>query len=423
MFARTFQKHTQVFQHTRYSCYYRYFKQYWRACRLDLWENLRKEFESGCLAYQYTNKAKQRQNLSCALLHSTCKSVTLNGENALTMTEDVVLDVDTGVDDALALILAVRSPQINVVAVTCVAGNGEIDTVVDATLRVLDASEAPLDLPVAKGCAKPLLEPGHAAPFIHGHDCLGDLLPKVPRNPERVASKDHAVTLLVNLLRERADAGNPLTIVALAPLTNLALALRLDEDAFRNGVKRIYWMGGAVSRGGNYKAWSEANAAYDPEAASIVLSSGVPITMYPWDCFLDLEFNAAELESFGMHDPGPDDCVHSGPELAARLMYREMRQWKKDTAVLGDAGTVAGLIAPEGFITEAHHVSVELSGKHTRGMTVVDLREFVDPPDEPKGQANVDVVKSINMDILKRVFQETVFNEPLAPPKMVSTDN
>ncbi|GBG32986.1 Inosine-uridine preferring nucleoside hydrolase [Hondaea fermentalgiana] len=325
---------------------------------------------------------------------------------------DVVMDVDTGVDDALALILAVRSPALNVIAVSCVAGNGDVDTVTDATLRVLDAAGAPEDLPVAKGCARPLIEDLHAAPFIHGVDCLGDLDPPVPRTTDRALHEKHAVPMLVDIFRERARAEDPVTLIALAPLTNIAMALRIDEEACKKGIKRIFWMGGAVSSGGNYMAWSEANAAYDPEAASIVLGCGIPITMYPWDLFMNVEFSASELAALGIVNPASaNECKHSGPEVAARLMFREMRQWEKDTAVLGDAGTVAGVIDPDAFVTKAHNVRVELTGQHTRGMTVVDLRQFVDPPDLPQGAANVDVVMSADIPRLKRVFQDAVFSE------------
>jgi len=318
------------------------------------------------------------------------------------------MDVDTGVDDALALVLAVRAPQLDLRAVTCVAGNGPIDTVVDATLRVLEAAGAAPELPVGAGFDRPLVEPVHFAPVIHGEDCLGDLTPKLP-TPTRVACGKHATQLIIETL-ERLGKSEKLTIIALAPLTNLAVAIRLRPDLFRSNVEKIVWMGGAVMRGGNYRPWAEANAAYDPEATHIVLSSGVPLMMYPWDAYLDVEFSRAELELLGAQDPSEGACTHGGPELCARLLHREMRNWRKETAGLGDAGAVLCMMYPE--VCEMRHlpVSVELTGTRTRGMTVVDLRTFADPPDEPMGQPNVHIVMEVNPLLMKQYFAEIVFS-------------
>src|SRR5882757_8369019 len=134
-----------------------------------------------------------------------------------TMTE-IILDVDTGVDDALAILFAVRHPDLRLRAITCVAGNADVDQVVANTLRVLDAAGAP-DVPVARGADRPLLEPRRDARHVHGTDGMGDLgLPASARQPVAV----HAVELL---RREILAAPTPVTLITLAPLTNIALLL------------------------------------------------------------------------------------------------------------------------------------------------------------------------------------------------------
>jgi len=162
---------------------------------------------------------------------------------------DCVLDVDTGVDDAHALLLALRHPRINVVGITTVAGNSDVKTCTQSTLKVLDAACARVDMPVAMGCAAPLIEPTHYCPQIHGNDSLGDLHPSLPTS-ERAIVPEHAVTFLANLLRTRVAAElAPLTLIALAPLTNIAMLVRMEPELFKNGVERIVWMGGAAFSG------------------------------------------------------------------------------------------------------------------------------------------------------------------------------
>ena len=318
----------------------------------------------------------------------------------------VWLDVDTGIDDALALLLAQRSTELDLVGVSCVAGNGPVDDVVAATLKVLDAAGAREDLPVARGFARPLIEPPHPCPAIHGSDCLGDLSPPLPRSMRRVSSS-HAVDALLDALRAAARS-EKLALVALAPLTNIAAALRRDPAACAAGLARVVWMGGAVFAGGNASAWGEANAAYDPEAAHIVITTlaalGVPLTMYPWDVYLKVAFSAAEARAVRGEAPWS--------RLARRLLRRDMAHWKSDSAQIGDAGAIAYLIAPHAATVRRMHVAVELSGRATRGMTVVDARGFAPPPpDAPMLPPNVDVIVDVDVDALKRVFARAVFDD------------
>lgn len=194
----------------------------------------------------------------------------------------VILDVDTGLDDACALLLAARHPELDLKAVTCVGGNVGLDEVVVNTLTVLDAAGRG-DVPVARGAALPLLQPVRAAPHVHGKDGLGDLdWPKSSRTPD----PRHAVELLRDVLLEAADSGELITLIPLAPMTNIALLLRTYPQAAR-GLREIVFMGGAAGIG-NATASAEFNIWTDPEAAAVVLAAcgelGVPVTMYGSTC-------------------------------------------------------------------------------------------------------------------------------------------
>jgi pyrimidine-specific ribonucleoside hydrolase len=116
--------------------------------------------------------------------------------------------------------------------------------------------------------------------------------------------KEHAVEFLIKLLESTEENSDPpLTIIALAPLTNIAAVIRLRPDLCKRVIERIVWMGGSAFAGGNASQWGEANAEYDPEAAHIVLQSGVEITMYTWDVYLKVEYSRVELEEMGLIEP------------------------------------------------------------------------------------------------------------------------
>jgi len=334
----------------------------------------------------------------------------------------MILDVDTGTDDALALLLALRCPSVEVLAVTCVHGNVEVGKVLQNTLRTLDAAEAPPDVPVSAGFEEPLVEPVTHCPQIHGQDGLADLQPPLPPSRRRPC-EEHAVELLNSTLRR---APGPVVVVGLAPLTNIAVAFRMSPALWRAKVERIVWMGGAVSGGGNATPWAEANARYDPEAAHIMLSSGLPFLIYPWDVFLKVSYTKDELRSLGVADVdggegkgvagvgGANGKAEDGPArprwsvLAGRLLWREFRHFDVKEAMIGDAGAVAAALRPGALKTRRLSVAVELHGGRTRGMTVCDLRPFAHPPDEPQKSPNAEVVVDVDARALKAFFTEYV---------------
>jgi pyrimidine-specific ribonucleoside hydrolase len=159
---------------------------------------------------------------------------------------DILLDVDTGVDDALAILFAVRHPALRLRAITCVNGNTQVDQVVRNTVRVLDAAGAP-DIPVALGARQALIDPHRDSRHVHGLDGMADLgLPESSRRPVDV----HAVELLRQMIR---TATEPVTILALAPLTNIALLLRTFPEVAER-VERIVSMA-APPRAATQRRW------------------------------------------------------------------------------------------------------------------------------------------------------------------------
>lgn len=304
----------------------------------------------------------------------------------------VLIDCDTGVDDALALFLAARSPALDIFGVTCVAGNVPLDAVVPNTLTVLDAAQRP-EIPVAAGFDRPLVAVFENASHVHGDDGLG--LPDWQRSTRQPAPR-HAVELMAEIL---AAAREPVTIIALAPLTNLAGFVHRYPHLLPR-IARIISMGGSAFIGGNMTAAAEFNIGCDPEAAAVVYNSGVPITLYGLDVFRQVTLTEAEvtvLESAGKS---------WSPLLGAVLRYIQ-RRFKQPEPGLGDGGTVAAAILPDTLTTRAHRVDIELTGTHTRGMTVVD-RRVASKDARHAAPPNADVAYAIDARRCAELFVETL---------------
>lgn len=307
---------------------------------------------------------------------------------------DVILDVDTGVDDALALLLALRAPDVNVRAVTCVDGNVDVDNVVTNTLAVLDAAGAP-EIPVARGCPQPLAAERIHAQEVHGCDGLGGVrLPASGREPVEA----HAVEVLRRTL---LDSGEPLTVVTLAPLTNVAVLLTCYPELAER-IDRMVVMGGSAGFGGNDSVAAEFNLLHDPEAADIVFRSGVPITMYGLDAFYEVTVDTETAHGLsGSTDPAG--------ALAGSLLLAQARRFAAREVTIGDAGAVAAAVWPEHIDTDPHHVRVELHGAHTRGSTVVDQRARRGIlAGRPSGSHNARVVWSVDDSAVREKFLAAV---------------
>jgi pyrimidine-specific ribonucleoside hydrolase len=310
----------------------------------------------------------------------------------------VILDVDTGVDDALALLFAAAHPELDLIGVSCVAGNAPLPQVVENTLRVLALAGA-TDVPVAAGAHRPLIESPRDASHVHGADGLAGVeLPPAARTAEPEGA--------VAFLRRRILASpEPVTLVALAPQTNLALLLRTHPEVAAN-IARIVFMGGSASVG-NATALAEFNVWHDPEAASIVLGSGVPLFMYGLDVFNHVSVARATTEALAA-------SAELLPSVVGRLLDHRIASpdgTRGDyIGWIGDAGAVCALVDPDAFQIERLPVRVELAG-YGRGQTVVDRREH---PGEDAAHglttewASVDVALGVDAERVARLFLDTV---------------
>jgi pyrimidine-specific ribonucleoside hydrolase len=317
----------------------------------------------------------------------------------------IVLDVDTGVDDACALLLAGLHPSLELLAVTCVGGNAPLADVVRNTLTVLDTCGRE-DVPVAAGAARPLLGTPIDARHVHGNDGMGDLAwPRSGRVPEA----RHAVELLRDVLLDAAEGPEDrrVTLVPLAPMTNIALLLRTYPEVAR-GLRRIVFMGGAAHVG-NATASAEFNLFHDPEAAAITLDAcaelGIDLVMYGLDVFYGPRVARTTADELAAaHDTGPAG-------LAGRLIAFQCERFEADSGTLGDAGAVCAVIDPDGLTTERLPVRIELAGTWSRGRTIVDRRDWDgNLAHDPHGQAPavIDVALAVDGERYARLWLDTV---------------
>lgn len=314
---------------------------------------------------------------------------------------NVILDVDTGVDDALALMLALAAPQLNVLAVTCVGGNVGLPQVVENTLHVLQLSGGG-NIPVAAGMHRPLLEAPQDASYVHGHNGLADIeLPPHGLQPVR----EHAVELMRSTL---LGSESPVTLIALAPMTNIAVLLRMYPDVI-NRIERIVFMGGAIGAG-NATAAAEFNTWHDPEAAAIVIGSGIPMTMYGLEPFYEVTCDPRTIDE--LRASGRKHMAFAGQLLAhlATVTEDESRIADAGHAAIGDAGAVCAAIDPEGLRLRRAPVEVSLQGPATRGQTVVDLRTGLGAGGEVNAGAGggIDVVLGADVERYRRLFLDSL---------------
>ncbi len=206
----------------------------------------------------------------------------------------ILLDMDPGVDDALAIMLAMKSPEIDVKAITVCGGNVGVEQCALNAIKTLEQVQRKPLPPVAMGAWRPVKRSPFRAGGIHGPDGLGDVSAKYPNPSSDKIDKQSAVDLILETLRSLPLQN--LTIVATAPLTNIALAISKDPEAVRR-VKRIIWMGGAYEKHGNISPVAEFNAFCDPDAAAEVLNFGVPMTVVGLDACMQCPLTRSELHT------------------------------------------------------------------------------------------------------------------------------
>ena len=307
----------------------------------------------------------------------------------------IILDVDTGVDDAFAVLFAALHPEIKLLGITCVDGNTNVDQVVANTLKTLDAAGAG-DIPVARGAIRPLLGKSQYAEYVHGADGMGDL--GIAPSKRKLDPRS-AVELLRDLIEE---SKTPVTLVPLAPLTNIALFLRVFPETAKK-IHRIVLMGGSASAG-NATAAAEFNIWHDPEAAAIVFQSGVPITMYGLDVFMRPGITREEATRL-------KNATEPSAQFAGALVDAFIERLHISPITLGDFGAVASVIHPELFTTEMFDVVVDTTWGPGRGQTICDRRDAFLKELEPLDlvdAAKVRVTLDLDVEAVRQLWLKTI---------------
>lgn len=268
----------------------------------------------------------------------------------------VIIDTDPGLDDAMALLMALASNDLDIRGITTTAGNGLVEQHSNNALSILEYVGA--NIPVYSGANQPILQPRSGATKIHGESALGEV--KLPKAKKLKVSKRTAVEFMA---KELLESEKKVSLIALGPLTNLAILLASTPEV-KTHIEEIILMGGAAV-GGNRTPVAEFNIWQDPEAAHIVFASGIPIIM----CGLDVTRKAAlkkedleRIESVG----------GKAGELYSKIL-KELAMGQKDDVIVHDAVAMARALEPNLFIGSTHCVAIDLTGAHTRGCTVTDL--------------------------------------------------
>jgi len=274
-----------------------------------------------------------------------------------------LIDNDAGSDDAVAIVMALRHPDIDLLALTVVAGNVPLAQGLQNTLYFTELCGA--DVPVHGGADRPLLREYVAADWFHGADGLGDWGERY-QPQRRQASDIHAVDAIIAAARSHQN----LELVTLGPLTNVALALRKAPDIAQR-IARCVLMGGAACTNGNVTPAAEYNIWVDPEAAQIVFRAGLPLEMVGW------EFSQGDFV-LSLEDIDALRALHSPyAEFAIDCNRKGMRGYEVQTGEIGislpDGVAMAVAIDPSICrVQSAHAVDIECKSELTRGMTVVD---------------------------------------------------
>lgn len=271
----------------------------------------------------------------------------------------LLIDTDPGVDDAWALLMAFASPMHRLLGLTVTAGNVGLDHTVRNALKLCEV--AGVELPVFPGCPVPLVYPAEDAAYVHGRDGFGDTgyLP-----PARQPEAEHAALAMIRL----SQAHPGLLLVCLGPLTNLALALRLDPGLPAR-IGRLVVMGGAVTGQGNTSVSAEFNIAFDPEAAHVVFEAFESFDLVDWEAVLRHGLPHDEVERW---------FAEGGAKAAFyAAISRRTREWSEDRRGqlwhCADGLAMLAALEPEAATGWARRpVAVETGGRLARGATIVD---------------------------------------------------
>lgn len=317
--------------------------------------------------------------------------------------KEIILDVDTGIDDALALILATRlTNAFQILGVTTVAGNVDLDAATKNTRAVLGLVGR-TDVPVAVGAASPLLRRLRTAPAIHGARGLGEVdidrwhLPRPPLAPESAAE------FIARTARERPGR---VTVVATGPLTNLALALKMDTS-LASRLSALVIMGGAIEVPGNASPVAEANFFTDPEAAQIVLAAGIPTVLVPLDVTEQVRVTRQRLASLRRQVSETPSATGEFVCSVLDFYVTACEAYGHDGAALHDPLAVAIAARPELANLRSVALQVATSDQLTAGQCIVDRRPRSATRPEPIPNARVSA--RVDADACRELILQALF--------------
>ena len=274
----------------------------------------------------------------------------------------IIIDSDPGQDDAVAILAALASPEeLEVLAITAVAGNVPLERTVDNTLRLVELADR-TDVPVYAGASRPMVNQLRTAEYVHGVTGIdGANLPP----PSIEASSGHGVDRIIEIVTENEDA---VTLCTLGPVTNVGLALQ-REPGIRDSIEQIVMMGGGFFEGGNTTPAAEFNMLVDPHAAHVMFTSGIPIVMMPLDVTHKALTTPARLQRFRDLGTPAGDCVAGMLDFYDKW---DIEKYGTEGGPLHDPTVIAYLLDPEMF--QGRHVNVEIvtDTGPTHGMTVLD---------------------------------------------------
>ncbi|MGE5271248.1 MAG: nucleoside hydrolase [Thiohalocapsa sp.] len=299
------------------------------------------------------------------------------------MARPIIIDTDPGIDDAVAILLALASPELEVLGLVAVAGNVPLAITARNAAAILELAGRG-DIPVHAGCPRPLGPDRLAAERSHGNEGLGDLV--LPA-PARMPRSQHGVAWLIERLRGARPRS--ITLCALGPLTNIATALVMDPG-IAAGIAELVLMGGG-SRG-NVTPAAEFNIQADPQAAEIVFDSGVAITMVPLDVTLTVRSTPERVASIA--------ALGTRCGAAAAQLLGRRRALAQPPMPMHDPCVIAYLLQPQAFAARDVNVAIETGRGVTFGMTLIDWQGVSGRP------ANARVLETADADALYRLLAE-----------------
>lgn len=285
------------------------------------------------------------------------------------MSKRILIDADPGIDDACAILLALASPEISLEGISIVHGNCSLEQGVINGLSVLELGHAS-HIPLAKGCEKPLVQPTLLAPETHGNTGLG--YAQLPRPRSRPIGQHGCDFLIETILASPGE----ITLVAIGPLTNVALAIR-QEPRLVDSAKELIIMGGAIRHEGNTTALAEFNTYVDPHAAHIVFQAGIPTTLVPLDVTYQCILTAKDVERLQILDTPITTFIRD-----ATKFYMEYHDDYQGIGgcVINDPLALALTFAPELCDYQELPVDVDISGGISMGKTLADFYNYGKKP-------------------------------------------